>query len=138
VLAYADGNIDKSAFHGGKTAEGTSVADVVGTQFIGTSAHVRAVIERGFFSNNIAITSLSAATQAFAPGPPSDQKTVAAAFGFVFANGQFITGGQEKSAFIPAAACPAPSRQGHLLLEWINSSVLCRIPRRGFWFCWVS
>jgi len=108
IIAVADDAQDKKSFSasgkGGVNPEQTVFAK--STQWPGTTAKIGALIERGFFFDTISLgsppkTSLNLTLQDFVPGPLSENRTTSSSFGFIFADGNFIFGGQEKSRKIP-------------------------------------
>ena len=123
LIALADDAQDKKSFFGSANGEVVpqQTVDAKSTQYPGTNAEIGALISRGFF-DSISVgsppkTSLELNLQNFEPGPLSEERTTSAAFGFVFANGEFIFGGQEKSRKIPEnpVLIPEPSSTLSLL-----------------------
>jgi hypothetical protein len=108
LIALADDAQDKKAFFGsGKgSVNPEQTVFAKSTQWPGTTAKIGALIDRGLFFETISLgsppkTSLNLTLQDFVPSPLSENRTTSSSFGFIFANGNFIFGGQEKSRQIP-------------------------------------
>lgn len=125
IIALADDAQDKKSFFGSGNGQVSpeQIVSAQSTQWPGTNAKIGALIERGFLGDTIALgsppkSSLELNLQNFKPGPLSEDRTTSAAFGFVFANGNFIFGGQEKSRKIPkdpVRTTPEPTSTLNLL-----------------------
>ena len=132
LIALADDAQDKKAFFGsGKgSVNPEQTVFAKSTQWPGTTAKIGALIDRGLFFETISLgsppkTSLNLTLQDFVPSPLSENRTTSSSFGFIFANGNFIFGGQEKSRQIPIDPKIVPEPTGSISFMQV-SNYACR------------